>query len=100
MALDKKSSFQIRLVSLGALALMILTLIICIVIALTDNRVPVDESVLIVGAPAEVKDEGDNNLLSIFISIIVLLTLFAVIFFLSMKEHHKSKDKKPGITGF
>ena len=94
MALNKKSNFQVRLVSLGALALMILTIIICLVIVLTDNRVPVDESILIVGAPAEVKNEGDNNLLAIFISIFFLLALFAVIFFLAMREHHKSSAKK------
>jgi len=47
-ALDKKSGFHMRLVCLGALAIMILTVIICLVIILTDNRVPIDESVLIV----------------------------------------------------
>jgi len=99
MAIDKKSNFQIRLVSLGALALMIITLIICIVVVLTDNRVPVDESVLIVGAPAEIKDESDSHFLAIFLSIIFLLLLFAAVFFLAMKEHHRSDVKKPGIAG-
>ena len=99
MALDKKSNFQTRLVSLGALALMILTVIICFIIVLTDNRVPVDESVLIVGAPVEVKKEGDNNLLALMFTIIFFIALFAVIFFLAMKEHRKSGGKKPGISG-
>ena len=95
MALTKKSDFHTRLVSLGALALMILTLIICLVIVLTDNRVPVDESILIVGAPPEVKDEGDNNLLSLLVSIFFLLILFVIIFFLAMREHRKNSAKKP-----
>ena len=94
LALDKNSNFQTRLASLGALALMILTLIICIVLVLTDNRVPVDESVLIVGEPVEekAKDEG-NNLLFIFISILSLIVLFLIISFLAMREHKKSKAK-------
>ena len=94
MALDKKSNFQTRLVSLGALALMIISVIICFVLVLTDHRVPVDESVLIVGAPAEVKDKGDNNLLALLISVVFFIALFAVIFFLAMKEHRRSDGKK------
>jgi len=92
LAIDKKSTFHMRLASLGALALMIITLIICIVLVLTDNRVPVDESVLIVGAPVEVKekDEG-NNLLAIIFSILFLIALFVVIVFLAMREHKRGK---------
>jgi len=94
MALDKKSTFQIRLVSLGSLALMLITIIICLSIALTDHRVPIDESVLIVGAPPPVKEENSGSMLILIVSIIFMLILFAVIFFLAMKEHRKS-DKKP-----
>jgi len=95
MAVDKNSTFPMRLASLGALALMILTLIICIVVVLTDNRVPVDESVLIVGEPVEVKaeDEG-SNMIAIIISILFLLVLFFVIAFLAMREHKRGKEKK------
>jgi len=96
LAVDKKSNFQTRLVSLGALALMILTLIICVVVVLTDNRVPVDESVLIVGAPVQTKAEDeDNNLVAIIISILFLIALFVIILFLAMREHKRSNKKAP-----
>jgi len=93
LALDKKSNFPTRLASLGALALMILTVIICLVIILTDNRVPVDESVLIVGEPVQVQEKNDNNLLALFISIFFFLLLFAVIAFLVLREHKMSLKK-------
>ena len=91
LALDKRSNFRTRLAALGALAVMILTIIICLVIVLTDDKVPVDDSVLIVGAPPEVKDAGDNNVFSLIFSIFFLLALFAVILFLAMREHKKTK---------
>jgi len=95
MALDKKSNFQTRLVSLGALALMILTLIICIILVLTHHSVPVDESVVYVGVPEKVEvEEEENNLLAIIISILFLLVLFLVVVFLAMREHKRSKEKK------
>ena len=90
LALDKKSSFPIKLAALGALAVMILTIIICLVIVLTDNRVPVDPSTLIVGAPVEVKD-ADDNLFALFFSIFFLLALFVAIVVLVFREHRKNK---------
>ena len=92
LAVDKKSNFQTRLVSLGALAAMILTVIICLFIIFTDNRVPIDPSNLIVGAPVEVKEE--NNIPALLFSIIFFLALFLVIAFLAMKEHKKHAPKK------
>ena len=94
MALDKKSDFQTRLVSLGALALMILTLIICIIAVLTHHSEIVDESVVYVGIPekTEEKEEG-NNLLAIIFSILFLIILFLIVAFLAMREHKRNKAK-------
>jgi cytochrome bd-type quinol oxidase subunit 2 len=89
MALDKKSNLQTRIASLAALALMIITVIICLFIILSDNTVPVDPSALVVGAPAEVSEE--NSLTALFVSIIFLLVLFAIIVILARREH-KRKD--------
>ena len=90
LAFDKKSSFHLKLAALGALAVMFLTVIICLVIVLSDNRVPVDESVLIVGAPIEVKETNDN-LLTLIFSIFFLLALFVTITVLVFREHKKNK---------
>jgi len=88
MALDKKSDFKTRLVSIGALAVMILSLIICFAIVLTDNRVPVDPSNVIVGAPPEVK-EDNHNMTALIFTILFFIVLFVVIVFLALKEHKK-----------
>ena len=97
MAVDKKSNAKTRIASMAALALMVLTVIICLILIFTDNRVPVDESVLIVGAPVEVKKENENTG-SLLLLIVFLIAFFIYIGFLSIREHKKSKkpeDKTP-----
>jgi len=98
LAVDKKSSFVIRLASLGAIALMFIALIICLIIILSDNTVPVDPSKLIVGAPPEVK-EKKNNFLPVILSIIVMVVLFSIIAVMAMKEHKKNLPKKKDEAG-
>ncbi|GBU29214.1 hypothetical protein R84B8_02778 [Treponema sp. R8-4-B8] len=97
LAVDKKSSFVIRLASLGAIALMFIALIICIIIVVSDDKVPVDPSTLIVGAPPPVK-EKKNNLLPIILSIVIMLGMFIFIAVLAMKEHKKNLPKKGDAT--
>jgi len=92
LAVDKKSTFTIRLASLGAIALMFIAVIICLIIIFTDNSVPVDPSVLIVGAPPPVK-EKKANVFPIILSIIVFIGIFVFIAVLAMKEHKKSQPK-------
>ena len=86
MALDKKSNFHIRIASLVALALMILASIICLFIIFTDDRVPVDESVVIVGAVQETKEKDGSNIVIPVIFFVIMAVLFVVIAFLSMKD--------------
>lgn len=92
LALDRKSTFPTRMASLGALAVMILSIIICLVIIFTDNSVPVDESILIVGAPVETP-EKKTNIAELVLMIIFLLILFALIAFLTFREHKKTSLK-------
>ncbi len=89
MALDKKSNLRIRLASLAALALMIITVIVCVFIVFTDKTVPVDESVLIVGAPAPVQEEQVGSSVSLVVIVFFLLAFFALIVFLALREHRK-----------
>ena len=93
LALDKKSNLAVRIASLIAIALMILTLIICLFMILTDNRVPVDESIVIVGAVPETKERSTTNVMVLLLLIIFLVALFAIIAFLSLREHHKLVSK-------
>jgi ABC-type Fe3+ transport system permease subunit len=94
MALDKKSNLQTRIACLIAIALMLITVIICVVTVLTDNRVPVDESVLIVGAPVETKKAGSGNTMVLLLVIIFIVLLFIFITIMAMRENRKNKKKE------
>jgi cytochrome bd-type quinol oxidase subunit 2 len=96
LALDKKSTLIIRLASLGAIAVMLITVVICVIVILSDNTVPIDPSSLIVGAPPEVK-EKKNNSVSIIFSIVLVIVLFTFIAVQAMREHKKNKPKSSDI---
>ena len=93
LALDKKSNKHTRIASIAALGIMIFAVIICLGIILTDNRVPIDPSNLIVGAPP-VEPQKSSGIVGLLISIVFLLALFLLIAFLARKEHKKSVNKK------
>ena len=99
---DKKSSPTVRVASLIALGIMVLTVIICVFIIFTDNRVPVDPSVLIVGAPVETKKESDSNIWVILLLIVIMGGLFAFVVIHTIRENRKNKpklgDNNPGIS--
>ena len=93
LALDKKSTFKMRLASLGAIALMLITVIICLSVILSDKTVPFDPTTLIVGAPPEVKEDDGSGFFIIIFTIIFFLALFIVIVIFAMREQ-KKQDKK------
>jgi len=97
MAFNKKSNFATRIASLIALALMVISIIVCLVVVFTDNKVIVDESVLIVGAPVEVKKTDSNNLMILFLLIVFLVGFFIVTAVLAIKEYRKLYPKKQDI---
>jgi formate hydrogenlyase subunit 3/multisubunit Na+/H+ antiporter MnhD subunit len=90
---DKKSTPTVRVASLIALGIMVLTVIICVFMIFTDNRVPVDPSVLIVGAPVETKKESDSNIWIILLLIIILASMFVLVAIHTIRENRKNKPK-------
>jgi len=96
LALDKKSNFLTRVVSLGALAVMIITVIISVFVILSNSVVPVDKSILIVGKPVEKPEE--TNYTALIITIFFFIVMFVVIVVLAMREHKKSQPKKDEIA--
>jgi quinol-cytochrome oxidoreductase complex cytochrome b subunit len=94
LAFNKKSNLPTRIASLIALALMVIAIIICLVVAFTDNSVIVDESVLIVGAPLEVKKSGSDNMMILLLLVIFLIVFVVVVAVLAMKEHKKLNAPK------
>jgi len=92
LAVDKKSTLTIRLASLGAIAVMLITLVICTIVVLTDNTVPVDPSTLIVGAPPPAPEKKVSSTGIIFF-IIFVIALFVFITIMSMRENKKHQPK-------
>ena len=89
LAVDKKSTFKMRLASLGAIAVMMISVIISLVVIFSDTTAPVDYSVLIVGAPPAEAEKDENSIFVIIFTVLFFLILLSVIIFLSMKEHKK-----------
>jgi predicted neutral ceramidase superfamily lipid hydrolase len=95
MAISKKSTFQVRIASLIALALMIISVIICVIIFINTGKVvPVDESIVYVGPPIEVPKEEGNGSIVVLVLIIFLLVFLAVVVALAMREHRRQDIKK------
>jgi ABC-type Mn2+/Zn2+ transport system permease subunit len=94
MAIDKKSTFPVRIACLIALAFMIIAVIICVIKISSGPVVQVDWSQYIVGEPVEVKKD-DGNSIGIIITLVFMLILFAVITYLSLKEQRKHEPPKP-----
>lgn len=97
MALRKDSTFPVRIASLAALGIMVLTIIICAFLVITGVEEPVDESVVIVTAvpdtPAKGKT-GAGSMAIFMLFLIIFLGLFIVIVFRTLKEHRKGETKK------
>ena len=89
LALNKKSNFAVRIASLVAIGIMLLAIIICLIIIFTDNRVPVDPSALIVGAPPETNPDAGGNFWVVLLLIVFLIGMFTFIAIHSMKENRK-----------
>jgi len=96
MAINKKSNFPTRIASLIALAVMIITIIVCLSLVLLGGKTAVDESIVLVGAyEQETAPKTDNgNLMILLLQIIILIGLFILLIVLSMREHRKNNLKE------
>ena len=98
LALNKGSSLHIRLASLGSLAVMVLTLIICVIAYVNGGDAPVDWSTYVVSdAPPEPAKKDTAGTVAIVFTILFFLALFVIILALAMREHKKNAPKKEGL---
>ena len=88
LAVSKKSNSQTRIAAVIALAVMVLSVIICLFIAFTDTTVALDPSRLIVGEPPETKKEGGNSYVLILL-VVFLIAIFVIVAILATKENRK-----------
>ena len=93
LALNRKSTGTVRVASIIAIALMLITIIICLAVVLTGRKeVAVDYSNLIVGAPVEVQEVNSGNFIVLVFLILILIALFIFLVIQSKKEYNKMKD--------
>ena len=95
MAVSRKSSFTLRLVALGALALMVVTIIICLlfIFGVIETAVEPVQSMPDAPPPPEPTSENSNPG-PLILLIIFLLAMFGGIIFLSLREQKRSKNMK------
>jgi len=92
MALSKQSNFTIRIASLIALAVMIITVIICLFLVLVGDKPPVDESIVFVATPPPAPPKS-YNFMVLLLLVIFMVSLFAIVLFLSLRERGKKPNK-------
>ena len=92
MALRKESSLSVRIACLISLALMILSVIVCLFIVFMGGRASADDSIVIV-APSTSRQapKANSNFYIVVLLAIFLAGLFILIIIMSMREHNKNK---------
>jgi len=94
LALSKKSEFKVRIAALGALALMIASVIVCIVLYFKVAATP-KQLLLPDMLPSDMPPPPSNaNSGTMIMFIVFLIALFAVIFFLSLREQKRNEGKE------
>ena len=91
-ALAPQSSKMIRLAAIGALGLMIVTLVVCLIIFISA---PEPQILVLPGTPeSEIPPPpGHGNDIIAIISILILLVIFAAVLYISQKQQQReSKD--------
>jgi len=95
LAIASKSNFKVRLASLGALAVMVLAVIICLfVIFAGGSSSKVQEYDYALPEPPAQTGSGSSAIALIFF-IIFILAVFLLIAIVSLREHRKKAEKKP-----
>jgi len=92
MAISRKSSFKVRIAALSALALMIVTVIICIILSFKATAVP-KQFILPDALPSEIPPVEANSPFPVIIFIIFLIALFVAILIMSLREQKRAEGK-------
>lgn len=88
-ALSKKSGPRIRLAALAALAVMILTVIVCLILIFGGPALVRTETVLPADIPAENPAAPGNDLWILLAFIVFMIALFVVVAVLSFREQRR-----------
>ncbi|MDR2716758.1 MAG: hypothetical protein LBB89_01645 [Treponema sp.] len=93
LAISPQSNFKIRVAALGALALMIITVIICLVIFFKSTATP-KQILLPDMLPSDLPPVStEHNIPMLIMLIVFLIALFVMVVIVSMREHKKANGK-------
>jgi len=92
MAVSKKSTLQVRIAALVALALMIVSVIVCFIFYFRAASVP-KAPLLPDMMGSEMPQPVNNSPVTMIMLSIFLVVLFAVISFLALREQKRAKGK-------
>jgi cytochrome bd-type quinol oxidase subunit 2 len=94
LAVAPQSSFKVRVAALGALALMITTVIICLFLFFKSAATP-KQLLLPDMSPSDLPPlSTKNNIPMMVMLVIFMITLFVMIVILSMREHKRTGGKE------
>jgi cytochrome bd-type quinol oxidase subunit 2 len=93
LAVSPKSDFKVRVAALGALGLMVVTVIVCIVLYFKAVATP-QQLILPDMMPSDMPPPATSHSGTMIMLIIFMVALFVVIFILALKEQKRVKNKE------
>jgi cbb3-type cytochrome oxidase subunit 3 len=94
LAISKKSSFKIRVAALGALALMTVSVVVCMFIYFRGDKGP-QMLILPDTLPSDIPPpQSESNIAMLVMSLIFMIALFVAVVMISLKEQKKAEGNK------
>jgi len=94
MAVSRKSTFMVRIVALGALAIMVLAVIICLVVFFKTG-VKVEPVLLPDMLPSDIPPPSKGaNALTMVLFVVFLVALFVVVTVVALREQRRNDGKE------
>jgi cytochrome bd-type quinol oxidase subunit 2 len=93
LAISPKSEFKVRIAALGALGLMVVTIIVCVVLYFKAAATP-KQLILPDMMPSDMPPPANANSGPMIMLIVFLIALFVIIFILALKEQKRVENKE------
>jgi ABC-type Fe3+ transport system permease subunit len=94
LAISKKSTFKIRVAALGALALMVVSVIVCMVVYFKGEKSP-KMRILPDTLPSDIPPpQSETNVAMLVMLFLFMIALFGAVLVVSLREHKRSEGKK------
>jgi hypothetical protein len=93
LAISKKSSFKIRIAALGALALMTVSVVVCMFVYFKSAKTP-KLIILPDTLPSDIPPpQSESNIAMLVMSLIFMIALFVAVVIVSLREQKRAEGK-------